>query len=276
MNPAPSPSWHPCDHRALADLHAERRRDAADHEEAEPEREMTIEREVFVRLCQHWFSAGPQPEEVLQRVFAAAADRRPDLLRGLSKKEIALAREESARGRKWRLQAIFPGNREPREKYRSLVESLRAAFSGARRPSIERVTLRDALTLGKATEPPEATETLSRVLEKIFRGGIDPRAIAQATFALTGWLFRDLQLNMSLEALGNLFDEERATQSWRSKTYIEEMLRAAGFRGCKTAWQKPQSAVAHYAESAQGNTNRRRKRRFSAPLTTSAHTHKNP
>ncbi len=231
-------------------------------------RDWLHEREVFARLCAHWFSAGPQPDEVLQRVFAAAADCRPDLLRGLTPRAVALAREESPRGKRWRIEAIFSGcGMGFAERYRAITETLRVAFSDARRPVIPRVTLNEALCVGPGgTEPPEASETLSRVLETLFRAGDSPRAVVQQTFALTGWLFRDLQLNMSLEELGALFSEERATQSWRSKVYIEGLLRAAGFKGCKAGWQKPSAACASYAAAARGNQNRRHVRRPSPQL----------
>lgn len=219
-----------------------------------------VRQQVFKRLCAHWFSAGPSPEEVLQRVFAAAADRRPDLLRGLSRREIDLAREESDRGRRWRLDALFAGRAgDWRTRYREVSQTLRVAFTDARRPEIPRVTLNEALSVGPdESEPEEATETLSRVLETIFRAGAEPRSVAQQAFALTGWLFRNLQLNMSLEALGRLFAEERATQSWRSKVYVEGLLRGAGFKGCKAGWQKPIAACESYRAAARGNQNRRR------------------
>ena len=249
----------PCDKTVFSDWSAAQR---AEHvEDEEHERDFRLEREAFSRLCKHWFSAGPHPEEVLQRVFAATADRRPDLLRGLTAHEIRLGREESARGRRWRLQAIFPDEDGLRRRYREIVGTLAAAFVGAHRPEIPRVTLTEALCVAPdGTEPPEATETLSRVLERIFRGGTDPRAVAQYTFALAGWLFRDLQLNMSLDALGRLFDEERATQSWRSKRRVEGMLREAGFRGCKAGWQKTETAVAKFRTAATGNRNRTKRR----------------
>ncbi len=233
------------------------------------EREWTIEREVFTRLCAHWFSAGPHPEEVLQRVFAATADRRPDLLGELTRHEITLAREESMRGRRWRLRALFAGRGEDwRVRYAAIVSTLSVAFAEANRPEIERMTLSEALCVGACrTEPREATETLSRVLERLFCTGCDPRCVVQQTFALTGWLFRDLQLNMSLDGLGKLFGEQRATQSWRSKIYVEGMLREAGFRGCKAGWQKPESAVDSYRNAAKGNQNRRNGRRFHSQTT---------
>lgn len=250
-----------CDKRAFDAYAADQR--AAEFEEPACDRDWIIEKEVFTRLCKHWFSAGPQPEEVLQRVFAATADRRPDLLRGLTPREIELGRQESKNGRRWRIAALFPSDEAPRERYSAITRTLAAAFAGARRPEIPRVTFNEALCVSPTGhEPLEATETLSRVLETIFANGSDPRAVAQRTFSLVGWLFRDLQLNMSLDALGKLFAEERATQSWRSKVFVEAMLRNAGFRGCKAAWQKPESAVRTYSEKALGNTNRRRKRRF--------------
>lgn len=249
----------PCDKTVFSEWSAAQRAECA--EEPEHERDLSLEREAFSRLCKHWFSAGPHPEEVLQRVFAATADRRPDLLRGLTAREIRLGREESSRGRRWRLQALFPGEDGLRQRYREIVGTLGAAFSGARRPEIPRVTLAEALCVARdGTEPQEASETLSRVLEKIFRGGTDPRAVAQYTFALCGWLFRDLQLNMSLDALGRLFAEERATQSWRSKRFVEGMLREAGFRGCKAGWQKTESACGKFRDAAKDNHNRSKRR----------------
>lgn len=239
----------------------------ADREEFDAtasERTWVVEREVFRRLCVHWFSGGPSPEEVLQRVFAAALARRPDLLTGFTRRETALAVEDSARGLRWRLIALFDGvGLDWRKRYLQTVSTLRVAFEDAGRPELSRLTLSEALGATAAGgEPAEAAETLSRVLETIFRAGNSPRAIAQQTFALTGWLFRDLQLNMPFEALGSLFSETRATQSARSKVYVEGLLKGSGCRGFKAGWQKPAAACDSFSRAAQGNQNRRRTRRF--------------
>jgi hypothetical protein len=216
--------------------------------------------DVFKALGAHFFSAGPQPEEVMQRVFAAAAARRPDLLDGMSKREIRLACEETPAARKWRVAALFPGEEDVRARYKAIIGQLRAAFSANRRRLPARVTLNDALTVAGGVETALASETLSRVLGRIFFEGCDPRAVVQHTFALFGWLGRDMQLNMSFEALGQLFDEQRATQSWRSKK-VEKLLRDAGFRGVNTGWQKPAGAVEKFRQSAKGNRNRSKPKR---------------
>lgn len=220
--------------------------------------EWTIEREVFGRLCAHWFSAGPNPEAVVQRVFAAASSRRPDLLRGMSRRDVELVAEDSARGRRFRFQQLFKGcGAEWRSRYRAIVDTLALAYSKAGRPVIARVTLRDALAVGTdRVEPVEAGETLSRILDLLFIDGPNVRAVAQITFALTSWLSRDLQLNMSLEQLGVLFSETRAAQSWRIGEVIGGLLRRARMGGCKAPWQKSEMANEVYAEVQRGNHNR--------------------
>jgi hypothetical protein len=232
---------------------------AAAVEEQLHERDLTTERDVFNRLCKHWFSAGPEPEEVVQRVFAAALDRRPDLLAGMKPREVAMATEETARGKRCRLQQIFAGKGSHwRELYHAAVLTLTTAFVDNGRPEIEPMTLNDAIGIGRCGgEPPEATETLSRTLEFIFEDGSALRVVAQRTFALTGWLFRDSQLNMSLEEIGALFDETRAAQSWRSKETVQKRLKKAGCRGFKAPWHPPEDAVRKFQMAQLGNTHRR-------------------
>jgi len=226
--------------------------------EEQETRDMTSERDVFCRLCKHWFSAGPQPEEVIQRVFAAAMHRRPDLIVMLTRHELAMATEESARGTRWRLKRIFAEmGGHWRAQYHEICQTLTTAFVDAGRPEIEPVTLNEAVGIGPGgDELQSATETLSRTLEFIFESGSHPRTVAQRTFALTGWLFRDTQLNMSFEQIGALFDETRAAQSWRSKQAVQARLQRAGFRGFKAPWQKPEEAVRKFAAAQLGNTNR--------------------
>lgn len=247
----------PGERQIFSDWAATHRAEMAAPEFDEVERDLAIEREVFSRLCAHWFSAGPNPEEVVQRVFHAALDRRPDLLRGMSTYAVAMATEESSRGRRWRLKQLFADvGSHWRERYRVIVETLAAAFDKAGRPEIPCVTLNEALSAGMDAEPEGATELLSRVLDLFFALGADLRDVARLAFTWSGWLGRDRQLNMSLEEVGTIFDETRAAQSWRAKEIVEAYLRRAGCRGFRAPWQKGQAAVDAYTAAAKGNHNR--------------------
>lgn len=225
--------------------------------------DMEVHRAVFERLNAYWFSAGPQPEEVVSRVYHAARKYRPDLLQGMSARARELAAQRSEMGQRWRLRAMFAGRNSHkthwRERYDAIVATLKAAYDEAARPDIAPLDLTEA-------KGGNGLRTLNRMLELFFAGGTDLRDVARLTFTWCGWLGRDHLLNMSLQKLGEIFDETRAAQSWRAKEVVESLLKTAGCRGFRAPWQKSETAVEAYARAARGNHNRSngtvRKRNF--------------
>lgn len=104
----------------------------------------------------------------------------------------------------------------------------------------------------------ERSAVLNRLLDYLAADGPHPGCVLRRYYAVVKALQReDLLCGMTLKELGMMFGETKAAQSWRIKKIFSGYLKGAGAKGFKARFQKSEAAVAAYARTQLGNTNRR-------------------
>lgn len=109
----------------------------------------------------------------------------------------------------------------------------------------------------------ERTRGMVATLDYIFADGPHPLAASRRLYAITKAIRPKCLLDMTCEQIAVLCDDGkgrtsdgRATVSARIKRLFELPLKKAGMRGHKSSFQKTESAVEKYKESARNNQNR--------------------
>jgi hypothetical protein len=228
--------------------------------------------DVASLLMVHLFGDGPHPEHVARRLYALAAVVHPLLLRDLPLAEriVLLAPDEAARDQ--RLVMLLRGtrieHRKPATHERVVREVLSAAWAKQRSLMLSTDVPAAALTDYAAACPRELLSqfaarlgTVQALLEFFFRDGPAPETTVRRVFMVAKAYFEPLVLRMSLQHLGKLFGQTRATWSWRGKNKLNGFLAARGITAVKAPYQKSDEVCVKYSVAAQGNRNRATGRR---------------
>lgn len=99
-------------------------------------------------------------------------------------------------------------------------------------------------------------EALRGLLAYFFAEGPHPGVVLRRVFAVTWALDRSLVANMTQTDMAIMFDETKASQSWRIKKIFSGYLQKWGAKGFKAPGQKTETAGRAYAAAAMGNKNR--------------------
>jgi hypothetical protein len=249
-------------------LEAKEERELADRESAHADgRE-----DVLELLMSYLFSGDPHPAHVLRRLWLALGELAPHLQAGIQIHEAALLRDPSEIGHAWRVRLLVRGTRFARRLPSAHDAIVRGVLASAysRRPGLELVhqVPLDTLTRLHAGETVAQfgarQEAMLVLLQFIFvtappRGSCEtprPEAVLRQVFLIGKALTPHLILHMSLQNLGDMFGQQRATWSSRGKRRLTAFLAARGAKGCHASYQKSAEACATYAVAQRGNRNR--------------------
>lgn len=224
-------------------------------------------------LMQHLFSDGPHPEHVTRRIFQLVAVIHPPLLVGLPLAERIVLHAPDEAAREQRLVMLLRGTRIERRRAsvheRVVREVLAAAWARQRSLLMQREVPASALTDYASVCPRELLsqfavrlETVQALLGFFFREGPSPERVVRRVFMVAKAYYEPLLLRMSLQQLGRMFGETRATWSWRGKAKLNEFLALRGMQAVKAPYQKSDEVCVKYAAAALGNRNRATGRRL--------------
>lgn len=228
--------------------------------------------EALELLMGYLFAGDPHPAHVLRRWWLGVGELAPHLQGGVMMHEAALLAEPGELGHAWRVHLLVKGTRKARRKpseHDRIVRGVLAA-AYARRPGLEleRQIPLDTLT---RLQPGESVtgfaarqEAMLALLQFLYvsapaRGSCEtprPEAVLRQVFLVGKALTPHLVLHMSLQNLGDMFGQERATWSSRGKRRLTAFLAARGAKGCHAPYQKSADACANYAAAQRGNRNR--------------------
>lgn len=235
---------------------------------------LAVSREDVSRLFfLHLFGDDPHPARVLRRLWLATVELAPQLAAGVSGEERTLLADAGEAGHAWRVGLLLRGtrfrDRSPEHHNRVIREALADAYR--RKGHLATVVdvplgalsyLRAGETLAQFSARNATIGELLRFLYVARMGGgeaagnLRPERAVRMAFLLAKALHEDLILHMSLQHLGDMFGEERATWSHRGKHKLAAFLAARGALGFKACYQKSEAACAHYAAVQRGNRNR--------------------
>lgn len=107
------------------------------------------------------------------------------------------------------------------------------------------------------TAPDGWVVVLRKLLEDVFADGLDPERVAKRLAVFAHVMAARLLVGATCEEVGRIFDQCRASVSWRvRRVYNERVERAGGV--AHAAFQKSASVVARYSDAQVGNRNRRK------------------
>jgi hypothetical protein len=228
--------------------------------------------DVASLLMGHLFGDGPHPERVTHRIYQLTAVIHPVLLRDLPMGDriVLLAPDEAAREQ--RLTMLLRGTRIERRKpvthEREVRVVLAAAWARHRvlltQPEVPASALTDYAAgchRELLTQFALRIETVQALLDFFFRDGPAPEEVARRVFMVAKAYYEPLVLRMSLQQIGRMFGQTRATWSWRGKAKLNGFLSARGVTAVKAPYQKSDEVCVKYAVAATGNRNRATGRR---------------
>jgi hypothetical protein len=228
--------------------------------------------DVASLLMGHLFGDGPHMEHVCVRFYQLAEAMVPDLLHGLPRMERVMLVSRDDLAQAWRISALLRGTRIRRRKpathQRVIREVLSSAWARHRELLMSRDVPESALTGYRVASPHEmlvqfqARQEAVQALMKFFLlDGPQPERALRRVFMVAKAYFEPLVLGMSLEMLGRMFGQTRATLSWRGKAKLNDFLAARGAVAVKAPYQKSDAVCVKYAAAATGNRNRATGRR---------------
>lgn len=228
--------------------------------------------DVAALLMGYLFGDGPHPEHVTARLYRLTSVIHPVLLRTLPMGDriVLLAPDEAAREQ--RLVMLLRGTRIERRQahtHQRVVRTVLAAAWARQRSLLMQPQVPEAaLTDYGAAFPRELLsqfaariETVQAMLEFFFRDGSAPERAVRRVFMVAKAYYEPLVLRMSLQQLGTMFGQTRATWSWRGKAKLNEFLALRGISAVKAPYQKSAEVCVKYAAAATGNRNRATGRR---------------
>jgi hypothetical protein len=204
------------------------------------------------------FADGPHPADVLWRFWSLAITFRRDEAADWRHADTQLFWQQGRPGSLFRLRLIF-SDAKPTESDERIRAVLAVASGRARKrygwqPGATSPRIADLLNPDRWSVT--QSETIARLFDFAFAAGTDANRVMKRVYAVTKWLRSDLLMHMSLQQLGDLFDETKASPSWRIKQLVNDALAAIGMRGCNAGWQKRAGAALAYGEVQKGNRNR--------------------
>lgn len=228
--------------------------------------------DVLAQLMIYLMADDPHPAHVLRRLWLAIVELAPELRAGVMFHEAALLSDPGELGHAWRVKLLVRGTRvsgrQPSEHDRVVRRVLAAAF--ARRSHLvlaPQMTLDSLSRLRVGESVPHfgtrqaATVALLRFFyvatqASIVQGQPRPEAVLRQVYLVAKSLTPHLILHMSLQNLGDMFGQERATWSYRGKHKLAAFLAARGAEGYRAPHQKSAVACKSYAAAQRGNRNR--------------------
>jgi hypothetical protein len=229
-------------------------------DEVEPDR-----RDVFCQAMGALFIDGPHPANVMRHAYrmAQAVDAR--LLRGMPAALVRAMIGTDDWARMERIAELLVGTRVsgrmPAMHDREIQLTMRAAHARLRAgPEGSGSSLEEMLALQpeeKVTEYRSRMQGIAGFLRFFFLTGPAPAKVVRRIYCVAKGVTPHHVLNMTLEQLGAIFGEVRATWSWRVKRVMNRFLKLCGARAIKLSFQKSDEACAKYAAAQLGNRNRR-------------------
>jgi hypothetical protein len=196
----------------------------------------------------------------------------PQLRAGVQIHEAALLEDVGEIGHAWRVHLLLRGTRMAKRlpsKHDAIVRGVLAA-AYARHPNLTlaaQVTLDGLARLRAGEGVPEfgARQAATVALLNFFyvsaqvRGSSElprPEAVLRQVYLVAKSLTPHLILHMSLQKLGDMFAQKRATWSHRGKHKLAAFLAARGAQGFHAPHQRSPEVCATYAAVQRGNRNR--------------------
>lgn len=137
-----------------------------------------------------------------------------------------------------------------------LRKAFRKEVARGREPVYHQTPLADLIAAEEGDED-ERQKLLGQVLDYLYSDGPHPGSVLRRVYGLAKSIRPNLIMNMSLNEVGILFGEGRASQSARIKRIFNGYLKKATGHDVTLPWQKSAEACEAYSEAAMGNANRR-------------------
>jgi hypothetical protein len=228
--------------------------------------------DVAAMLMQHLFDDGPHPAHVTMRLYRLTEAVAPELLRALPWAERRALPVADPSLHEWRLGILLRGTRIAKRRpatHQAIVrEVLAAAWAKHRSLLMVREVPAAALTDYQAADRHEVLsqfmarrEAVVGLLSFFFHDGPAPQVAVRRVFMVAKAFYEALVLGMSLEQLGRMFGQTRATWSWRGRKKLNAFLAARGVQAVQAPYQKSAGTVEKLAIAARGNRNRATGRR---------------
>lgn len=232
------------------------RQRSRDEEAVEVDDQMACALEA-VRDWMAWiFEAGPRPHFVMKRLVSCTATAfglGPVLVPVLTPAERAAI-------------SVIGGERECLRVLGVAMEEVHAAIARAYRrrgrtwdplaepTTLETMTAReDSLEQGESLVRARAVELW---LRRVWGSGVSLADALKHLLTDVRAFAPELLINMSGEEIAALFGQGRASESWRVKQRVNDVLARAGFRNPQLRHQKSLAACRTYARVQRGNHNR--------------------
>lgn len=228
--------------------------------------------DVLEMLLGYLMADDPHPAHVLRRLWLAICELAPHLKAGVMFHEAALLSDQSEIGHAWRVRLLVRGTRKAKRQpsvHDAIVRQAMAAAFARRKNFVltRQITLDTISRLQPGEGVPQfgARQAATVALLQFFyvashaRGSTElprPEAVLRQVYLVAKSLTPQLILHMSLQQLGDMFGQERATWSYRGKHKLAAFLAARGAQGYRAPHMKSDAACASYAASARGNRNR--------------------
>jgi hypothetical protein len=228
--------------------------------------------DVLEALLGYLMADDPHPAHVLRRLWLAIDELAPHLKAGVLFREAALLTDASEIGHAWRVKLLVRGTRKANRgpsMHDAIVRRVMAAAYARRKGFVlsRQITLDTIARLQPGESVPQfgarqaATVALLQFLYVASHasGTRDlprPEAVLRQVYLVAKSLTPHLILHMSLQNLGDMFGQERATWSHRGKHKLAAFLAARGAAGFLAPHMKSQQACATYAAAQRGNRNR--------------------
>lgn len=228
--------------------------------------------EIPSLLMAYLFNDGPHPSHVLRRLYLLAAELTPDWLQMIPPGDLELIMASTPEAHLWRVGVLIRdthiARRKPEKHEQEICAVLREAWTRRRKvflqseaPAESLTRLRDDETL---VEFKARQELVTGLLAYFFLDGVAPQRAVRLVYVLAKAWFDQHLLRMTLDHLGRMFGEERATWSWRGKKKLNGFLAARGVSAVQAPYQKSAETCRKYAEAQIGNRNRVGGRRVAA------------
>lgn len=210
-----------------------------------------------VRDWMAWiFEAGPRPHLVMKRLVSCTATAfglGPVLTPVLTSAERAAV-------------SVVGGERECLKVLGVSMNEVHDALAKAYRrkgrtwdPLTEPTSL-DVMTSREDSMEPDESLVRARAVElwlrRIWESGVNFSDALKHLLTDVRAFAPELLLNMTGEEIAALFGQGRASESWRVKHRVNDVLARAGFRNPQLRHQKSQTACRTYARVQRGNSNR--------------------
>lgn len=229
--------------------------------------------DVLGLLLAYLLGVDPHPAHVLRRLWLATVELAPELTEGISAAERPLLADPGEEGHHWRVGLLVRGTagarRRPADHDAVCRRVLHAAYQRRRGLALLAEVPLSALAYCRPSETVAQFGARQRAVVELLRffwvglhalaglrEGLRPERAVRMVLLVAKATHPQLILHMSLQNLGDLFAEERATWSHRGKHKLTAFLAARGAVGFRASYQRTDEACAHYSAVQIGNRNR--------------------